>query len=297
MKSTNHMIGLYLLCITSIASLVTGEIATSLFTSSNLRGRRNALPFEDSEHVLCRVVTLDTMYFNETTNTTYTNDQITCLPIENNIELEELEFPITLPANILMQYEKEIELGALLVEISDAKIDNDDLVIGLHSLYTAVNATQQNRHLISRHLQIKSVMTVAVIRISTSDAQPAQTASQIKSTLFNTNGINFVNQYKDISYGKLTWSLSSTGVLDIQMPNTVASYGSATALVTAAQKIVKSKYQVSEVSGLADRVLMCLPPGTGSWAASAGVNHWRAQFNNDWCTSLSGNMQDRKSVV
>ena len=292
MTSTYQIIGLYLLFITSKISIVIGDTTVSSL-SSNLRGGRNALPLlVNDDYVLCRVVTLDTMYFNETSNTTFTNEQITCIPIVKNVELEEFEFPITLPTIILTQYEKEIMMGTLLVEISDAMIDNDDLVTSLQSQYSVVNATQHNRHLISRHLQIKPVMTVAVIRITTSDAQPTQSASQIKSTLFNANGINFVTQYNAISYGKLVWSLSSTGVIDIQVPNSVASYGTATALVTAAQKLVKSQYQVSEVSALADRVMMCLPPGTGNWAASAGVNHWRAQFNNDWCTSLSGTMHE-----
>ena len=285
-------IGLCLLFITShVAFALSDSTVTS--SSSSLRGRRSALPLQEvSDRVLCRVVTLDTMYYNETSNTTYADEQVTCLPVVNNIELEELEFPINLPTSILTQYPREIEMGYLLVEISDASIVNDELLTDEQSQFNVVNATQHNRHLLSRHLQIKSTMTVAVIRVSTSNAQPTKTASQIQSTLFNANGINFMTQYNAISFGKLKWTLASAGVIDIKLPNTVASYGSATNLVTAAQKLVKSKYQISEVSALADKIIVCVPPGTGNWAASAGVNHWRAQFNNEWCTSLSGTMHE-----
>ena len=39
-------------------------------------------------------------------------------------------------------------------------------------------------------------------------------------------------------------------------------------------------------------VAMCLPSGTGNWAASAGINHYRSQYNDEWCLSLSGTMHE-----
>jgi hypothetical protein len=299
-------------CITLFVSTIS-VYATDTTAVSNLRGSSGVissstrfLQSNNDTSVLCRVTTFDTMYYDDDANIdevdmkdTYTKEQVTCLPIVNNIELE-YEIPIALPEAMVQQYKNDIQMGILLVQITDASFvynsidinDIDDIMIGDASQYIVVNATQHNRHLLERHLLVKPVMTVAVIRISASDVQPTTSRTQLQSTLFSTTGINFMTQYKAVSFGKLQWSLAASGVVDIQVPNTVASYGTATALVTAAQKQIKTKYQITEVSAMADKIVMCLPAGTGSWAASAGVNHWRAQFNNDWCTSLSGTMHE-----
>jgi hypothetical protein len=63
-------------------------------------------------------------------------------------------------------------------------------------------------------------------------------------------------------------------------------------MVDAASEKFMSTDGVSDMSTLADRVLFCVPPGTGTWAASAGMNHWRAQFNDPFCTSLSATMHE-----
>ena len=135
-------------------------------------------------------------------------------------------------------------------------------------------------------------MSVAVIRVSTSDSTPTPSRDELQSVLFSPSGINFVNQYNAISFGKLQFNLAPAGVVEIQVPSPVSSFATSIDLVIAAQEQIKSIYQIDEVAVLADKVLMCLPPGTGNWAASAGVNHWRAQFNDQWCTSLSGTMHE-----
>ena len=43
---------------------------------------------------------------------------------------------------------------------------------------------------------------------------------------------------------------------------------------------------------VADHVLFCIPPGTGSWVANAVTGHWRSQYNDYWCMSLSAVMHE-----
>jgi Gametolysin peptidase M11 len=245
----------------------------------------------DTNTILCRVATFGTMYYDELSNSTSTQEQTTCLPIVDHVELE-YEFSISLPDDIMEQHVQEIEMGTLLVSILDAVIRNDQLVLGARPEYTVITNTTGYRQLLHRHLQVKPTMTVAVVCISTTDASPKNTKSEIQSTLFSSTGINFVNQYKKVSFGKLQWTLADAGVVEIQVPKSVSSFASSADLISAAQQQIKSIYQITDVSSLADKVIMCLPPGTGNWAASAGVNHWRAQFNNDWCMSLTGTMHE-----
>jgi hypothetical protein len=271
--------------------------SSSAAATSNLRGAdlespvvvRHLNDFDVS--VLCRVVTFGTMFFDATSQSSSTEDLTVCLPIVDDVELE-LEFPIDLPDDITEQYEQEIHGGTLMVSISDAIISEKKLVLGLQPQFTVITNTTRYRHLLERHLQVKPEMTVAVVRVSTTDSSPRNTARQLRTNLFDSNGINFVTQYKAISFGKLQWSLAPAGVIEVKVPQSISSFSSYLDLVEAAQDLAKAKLKVSEITSIADKVLFCLPPGTGNWAASAGVNHWRAQFNNDWCTSLSGTMHE-----
>lgn len=166
------------------------------------------------------------------------------------------------------------------------------------------SSSSSRRHrLLHRNLQIEPSMTVAVVRISTADATPTATASALMEAFFGdqtrtttgTGGkrINFQTQYNACSFGQVQWQLAAqNGMVEVQLPQRVADFASSADLVTAAQKQIKAQLGIPEVSQLAHKVIMCLPPGTGDWAASAGVNHWRAQFNNDWCTSLSGTVHE-----
>lgn len=263
-------------------TIVSGTMATN-----NLRGGRDPrqLNVVAVTSILCRIIVLDTMFVAENSDIT-TTEQQTCIPILNDRETD-LDFPINLPVSIAQKYDKEIKQGKLFVSISDSKLMNDNLVVSASSKFIVVT-DPYFRHLQERHLQVEGTKTVAVVRISTSDSSPKDSAETLKSTLFG-DGINFVSQYSDCSFGKLQWKLSDAGVLDIKLPNQVTEFsGNPANLVTATQKYLKTQLNIADVSQLADKVLMCLPPGTGSWAASAGVNHWRAQFNSEWCASLSG---------
>jgi len=50
--------------------------------------------------------------------------------------------------------------------------------------------------------------------------------------------------------------------------------------------------KVDQITSLADRIMFCAPPGTGDWVAAAGLNHWRAQFNDAWCRSMTATMHE-----
>jgi hypothetical protein len=256
---------------------------------SSTRLRINTRHATEQNSVLVRVTKFDTMSVHDD-GKMGRQKQARCIPIVNGKESDQ-DYSCNIPDDLLEEYRDKIGKGKLLMNIVHAAIINDELFIGNGAQYDVLLEDEHLRHLTERHLQTTGELTVSVLRISTSDSSPKDSLSTLKSTLFESE-INFVNQYRDCSSGKLQWKLSSFGVQDVQLPNSIGEFGSADALVTAVQKFMKSNMGLAAVSDLSDKVIMCLPPGTGSWAASAGVGHWRAQFNSDWCTSLSGTVHE-----
>jgi hypothetical protein len=215
---------------------------------------------------------------------------IHCIPIIDHDRESDNIFPIHLPEDLTSSYEHEISRGKLLVSISNADFVQDELFIGDHAEYSVVN-DRKYRHLQERHLPTSSThpVTVAVIRISTPNEAPPASSSTLLSTLYGNTG--FQKQYSDCSFGRL--ELINNGVYDVQISQTTAELGGDwKRVVEAAQEQVKIDQGLTSVQDLADKILMCVPPGTGDWAASADVNSWRAQFNSDWCTSLSATMHE-----
>jgi hypothetical protein len=87
------------------------------------------------------------------------------------------------------------------------------------------------------------------------------------------------------------------GVVEVRVGQQISEFTSGTALVTAAQKQIKKDLGISTVSALGDKVIFCLPPGTGGWIASAGIGHWRAQFNDEYCLSLTGTSTEQRLAL
>lgn len=259
----------------------------------SLRGNRKL-----DENVFCRFSMFDTMRIGED-GEPIEEHETKCIPIVNEEELD-FEVKVELPDKLVRKHSDELENGMLLVSISNARLDEDEEkihFIGQKSKYKVFEDRHgRYRHLQERHRRAEGEpISVAVIRVSTTDSKLTGTAAStnsIKNTMFS-NGINFVTQYDACSFGKIKFELAEAGVFDVQLPGSLDTYGRNSAnVVTAVQKQVKTERNLSTVSSIADKVIMCLPPGTGDWAASAGVLHWRAQMNDKWCTSLSGTMHE-----
>ena len=267
--------------------------ATDIEAASSLRGSRQ---FQPDDSVICRVSVFGTSFAEEQEDPTE-HSQIKCIPIVNGDELD-FEVPLEFPMSFVEEHKAEIEQGTLIISVSNARLSVDDWQIELHQTDSEINVIEDQsgkyRHLQERHRRTEGVLKVAVIRVTTTDSGPQGAAASVQSitnTMF-TNGINFVSQYDACSFGKLKWQLAEP-VFEVKLPGSLATYNrDAATLVTAVQQQLKSQRGLAVASDLADKVIMCLPPGTGDWAASAGVNHWRAQMNNEWCTSLSGTMHE-----
>jgi hypothetical protein len=220
------------------------------------------------------------------TNVGTNEQQISCIQIINGEETDDL-LDLTLPDDIADLNRASIELADLYLSIPGATIKGNSVVIPATPVFIVLDPPEQRRHLSSASIGPK---TLAIVRVSTSDKSPIFSANALRNGIFG-NGINMKTQYEACSFGQLRWEpapVGAAGVLEVQVGQRMSEFTSGPTLVTAAQKQIKKEFGISSVAELGDKVMFCLPAGTGGWIASAGLNHWRAQFNDEWCLSLTG---------
>jgi hypothetical protein len=274
-----------LLAAFALASTVSLEVDTVSATS--LRGSSFSLQHE--EFVMCRMLIFATMYAEG-----ISKQESACIPIIDGKESDDI-IPLSLPQDIASVYVAQLEQGTLLVTISDATLNMTEITTTATSKFTVVQQAPNY----SRDLQCESdftrttgEMTVAVIRISTRDSRSTISDADIDA-MFDKTGINFVTQYDLCSFGKLIFKKADRPTIDVTIDEPIANFQSdPTKLVGAAQLAVLKQLNIESMPLVADKVIICVPPGTGTWIASGGVNHWRTQFNDRWCTSLTANMHE-----
>jgi hypothetical protein len=139
---------------------------------------------------------------------------------------------------------------------------------------------------------VTGTVRINIVRVSTNDSSPQSTLKMLQETLFGDSFmVTFKSQMRDCSFGQLHFQMANA--YDVKVPQTIAIYdGKHMELITTATQILKDQLKTDNIADLADKTFFCLPPGTGTWAASAGILHWRAQFNDDWCTSLGATMHE-----
>jgi hypothetical protein len=221
-------------------------------------------------------------------------EEVRCIPIVDGTESNRL-YSINLSNNFIKKYSDLIGTGKLYVAITNTRtiakeervVVTRDSKISIVSMTRSEDTTSENDH-----PNTTGQKTVAVVRISTTDASPAADAKKMQNTLFNPNAVNFHTQYMNCSFGQLEWILAPVGVVEVFVDQPVSDFKNGSALVSAAQAAMADNMGIEDPSTLGDKVIMCLPPGTGGWIASSGVNHWRAQFNDEWCLSLTATMHE-----
>jgi hypothetical protein len=257
-----------------------------LSSSQELRG--SSLD-QQLQSVVCRITVVDTMYAVPN-SAPAKKEHLSCIPIVNDEETDDV-FPVVLPQDFVSAHELEIEQGRLFVSILGATLSDEGLSLAENAQFSVLESVPEHLRYLQDATFTIGTRTIAVVRVSTTDSTPTFTANQLENGLFG-DGINMKTQYDACSFGQLKWQLAEAGVMDINVGQPVSNFIDYAALVTAAQKKMKADMGISTVTVLADKVIFCLPPGTGNWVASAGVGHFRAQFNNDWCLSLTATMHE-----
>jgi hypothetical protein len=272
-------------------------VASNLGRADNLRVKNNNIfaSHDNTTAALFRILTVGTLLQDERNSTNFSqNEEIACVLIIDGKEDDDLR-GINLPNEFSAMHRIKILAGKLFVTISRTSISQDFVQILDGSQIRVVN----NPRISTRAAKPPAIgkMTVAVLRISTRDSTPSVSAQELRYGLFNGNEANLKTQFHACSFGQLDWQLKDDRVFEVFVDEPVKNFKSGSSLIAAAQKVMKTTLHVEDYSKFADKTLMCLPPGTGNWVASSGVGHWRAQFNDGWCLSLSATIHELGHTV
>jgi hypothetical protein len=214
-------------------------------------------------------------------------EQFACIPIVDGKESSEL-YKINLPNEIVNQNQKSIHQGNLFLSITHISLHEGKVTLSDESEITVI--PDPTSHKRTANVGVIGTMTITVVRISTRDSTPTFSAKELEEGMFDPTNVNVMTQYLACSSNQLRWQMASSGVIEVFVDAPVSDFPGALPLISAAQQVLRA--QGIEVSRLADKVLFIVPNGTGKWVASSSVNHWRAQFNDEWGLSLTALMHE-----
>jgi hypothetical protein len=209
--------------------------------------------------------------------------------------VSDYSYRIDLPAEFVEQNNDAMMSGKLFANIPGGQVV-DRKVVYPDTAKITVTAPPKSFETRHRRLQATSgSQNILVLRISTNDSTNTFSASQLYSYIFNTsdpiNAPTLASQYYRLSFGKLSFEPALDGVIEVPV-NMNANGASSDTIRDAAIAYVLSTFGVSSVTQLADHVIFCIPPGTGSWDGSSPVVSWRMVLNDQWCGYMSGLMHE-----
>jgi len=267
----------------AVHAVVSPALVDALSVADIHGGRRT-----QEEPLLCRITTISTKYempdgsVNET-------EEAGCIPIYDNRESDKL-LPIHLPPNITQTYAPSIADGSMMMSITCATVGEEEVTMGDDSEITVMDDEAFRQRRLSLMEPAKGRMTLMVVRVTTSDGHgPTKSLAEIRQGMFR-DRIGFKAQYKACSYGQLEWV--DAGGLEVKLDKPLSAYTRAMQLADDAVAKIVSTMKLRSVQELADKIMFCEPGGVGNWIAVAGVNHWRSNFNDQWCLSLTANMHE-----
>eukprot|EP00977_Amphora_coffeiformis_P024571 scaffold16330_cov172-Amphora_coffeaeformis.AAC.5 len=243
--------------------------------------------------IVCRITVEDTIYQSDAPYL-YSLEQTVCVPVNDGVEYPET-YRVQLPNHMTKLFHREIQMGRLHVAITKASIEHDAIVTTPETTFSVVNEEYDRSQ---RYLQDETNYRHAfgrkrymLVRISTSDSEPMYTLDHmVKRFTDATEGMEA--QYLDCSKQQVQFEM--TGAYDVQLPSNLETYeASPRWLREAAVEQIMVEHNIARFpEDVADHVLFCIPPGTGSWVANAATGHWRTQYNDHWCLSLSAVMHE-----
>jgi len=176
---------------------------------------------EQRSSVVCRLLHVATMKESANGEIIY-DDETACIPIIYGQESDDV-VPLLLPEDMYEATRMHIVRGEGYVEITNAQVVSGDIALKADSEFLVIDSD----HAPSRSLQVQATMgtkTVAIVRISTADSIPTVTTKQLED-MFDVNTTAFPLQYRKCSFGKLQWELAEAGVIDVQLDQPVADFG------------------------------------------------------------------------
>lgn len=200
-----------------------------------------------------------------------------CIPVTEQGEDEEF-YQLNLPDWFMAEHQEQIHQGTLYVKISGGRIANDSILIPTESDVVVVDQTRVPQQQRQRHLQ-QNVGTrkLLVARISLNDTQVSFATSDLEEYIFglSTSSISVANQFIGCSSARLVIEPSTLGgVVDIMVNKSISEYSSWRLLRNDAAVALKNFVGTSQLTAVADYVMLCLPPGNWNFMASTTSGYW-----------------------
>lgn len=252
--------------------------------------------------VKCRMTMVDFLYADFGSELTGHAELVGCIPLEFASQRElDLVLTMEIPKHIYQTYRHGIRTGTVLLQWDGVSLSDDQEHLIVHEegvteifpLDGSNSDPANNRNLQQRIAPPPTIgsMSVFIVRVSSSDSSPNMTLAELQDRLFHPTLPNFPSQFRSCSMEQLEWTLAGGADIVVDVP--IGNFTTGMGIVTLAESYLRQAMQVSSLAELADRLLFCVAPGTSmGWIASASINHWRAIFNNEWCSSLSGTMHE-----
>lgn len=234
-------------------------------TSAKLQGRAI---WSAVDLLLCRVTVEDTIYRTKAEDM-YSREQTVCIPIVDDVE-DTGTYSVELPNHITETFQSEIRMGRLRVFITGASIRGDVVVTTPKTTFSVDEdgTGRGQRHLLDepnyRHAFGRK--RYAIVRISTIDSEPLYSLEHMVNRFTDeTEGMEA--QYRVCSKHQVQFEM--TGAYDIQLPSSMDSYEMSPRVIReAAMERLVAEHNIGRFpEDIADHILWCIPPGTGTWGA------------------------------
>ena len=198
--------------------------------------------------------------------------------IDNEI-MSEGTYSIQPPPNIFN--EKRVELlrqgQELYLEILGGEVTEDEILVPDTATVKVAqfNSLARQRRSLARRPDSTGSFMAVMIRITTTDAEPAYSQNQLYDYLFQENNLSAKTQFEKCSGGALTMKADpNLGVINVRLDTTAAGKTNK-ALMNLAEVRVNEQYRGllggKSIRDHADVLMFVVPKGTGSWAAFATV--------------------------
>lgn len=199
-------------------------------------------------------------------------------------------YSLELSSELVEAHESLLRRGAWYITIPGARIEETyidgygtmgtRIQIPNPSLITTVPAPDEVEvslaHRGLSYAPAVGVRNLMVVRVSTSDASPTYSASELATYYFDTSSFSMARQYSMCSAGLLRFVPFSTPVMDVRVSGSVSSFSKEN-LVNAAISAAQNSLGGASLPAVVEHVAFILPPGTAgmAWFATGQVGAWR----------------------
>ncbi len=252
---------------------------------AQLHDRRRRQQQPDDGALLCRVLNIDV--YGPSQDTDHLECELVSGPLVGH------SYAINLSSEFVTTHESLLRRGEWYISIPGGTIE-ETYIPGYGPMGTRVhipNASairtvaapedvKTKTSLAHRDLMTKlpavGVRNLMIVRVSTSDASPTYTASELATYYFDTSTFSMARQYNWCSAGLLSFVAYSTPVMEVHINGAVSSFSNAD-LVNAAITVAQNQMDGVSLPQAVQHVAFILPPGTAgvTWFATGQVGAWR----------------------